>query len=310
MRIAMMGSGGIGGYVGARLAEAGEKVHFIARRAHLAAMQHNGLKVISPYGDVHLARVEATDDPAEVGPVDLVIFAVKLWDTNEAATRLLPLLTSDTRVLTLQNGVDSRDLLQTFIPREQIVAGVTYISAHIEEPGVIRSPGGPRSVVADRAGDSSVIVALAEAGGRAVGLDIETTDDIDMTLWTKFIRLAAFSAATTVMRLRIGAILEDPEACAFLRQLVDEGVAIGIAQGYPIDAHFADATMAFYGTLSPLARSSMAEDLEHGRRLEVEYISGRMHSLGRKLGIATAAHTMAHQALAAHAGGTGTNAQA
>lgn len=304
MRIAMMGSGGIGGYVGARLSQAGEDIHFIARGAHLAAMQRNGLRVLSPFGDVHLERVNATENPAEVGPVDLVIFAVKLWDTDDAARRLVPLLTPETRVLTLQNGVDSRDGLRRYIPPAQIVTGVTYISAHIGEPGLIRSPGGPRSVLADRTGDSPVITALVEVGSRAIGLDIETTDDIDSTLWTKLIRLAAFSAATTVMRLRIGTILEHPEARSLLRQLVDEGVSVATAQGHRIDPNFADLTMAFYGTLSPLARSSMAEDIEHGRRLEVEYISGRIHKLGRQLGIATPAHTMAYQALAPHADGT------
>jgi 2-dehydropantoate 2-reductase len=294
MRVAMMGSGGIGGYVGARLAEVGEDVHFVARGNHLKAMREGGLRVESPFGNVHLN---------EIGPVDLVIFAVKLWDTEGAAARLRPLVGPDTRVLTLQNGVDSRTLLRQNVPNEQIVDGVTYVSAVIAAPGVIRSPGGPRQIVADARGRDPVIAALVEAGSRANGLDIEATDDIGSAIWAKFIRVAAFSAATSVTRSPAGTVLGHPESRSLLRALVQEGVQVAAAEGHATTADFTDRTMAFYETLAPQTRSSMSEDLEQGRRLEVEFISGRMHNLGLAHNIPTPAHTMAFRALAVHAAG-------
>ena len=303
MRVAMMGSGGIGGYVGARLAEVGEDVHFVARGKHLAAMRADGLRVESPFGNVHLPRVSATEAPDEIGRVDLVIFAVKLWDTDGAAARLRPLVGSSTRVLTLQNGVDSRALLRRHVPDEQIVDGAIYVSAVIAAPGVIRSPGGPRQMVADGRSRDPVIAALVEAGSRATGLDIEATDDIGGAIWAKFIRNAAFSAATSVTRSTAGVVLGHPESLALLRALVEEGILIAAAEGHPMAPDFTDRTMALYGTLAPQTRSSMAEDLEHGRRLEVEFISGRMHSLGLAHNIPTPAHTMAFRALAVHAAG-------
>jgi 2-dehydropantoate 2-reductase len=303
MRVAMMGSGGIGGYVGARLAEVGEDVHFVARGNHLAAMREGGLRVESPFGNVHLPRVSATEEPNEIGPVDLVIFAVKLWDTDSAAARLGALVGPDTRVLTLQNGVDSRTLLRRHVPDEQIVEGIIYVPAVIAAPGVIRNPGGPRQMVADERGRDAVIAALVDAGLRANGLDIEATEDIGSAVWGKFIRNAAFSAATSVTRLPAGAVLGHPESRSLLRALVQEGVLIAAAEGHAMASDFLDKTMILYESLAPQTRSSMAEDLEQGRRLEVEFISGRMHSLGLAHGIPTPAHTMAFRALAVHAHG-------
>ena len=152
MQIAIMGSGGVGGYVGARLAEAGEDVCFVARSAHLTAMRNRGLRVVSPYGDVYLPRVFATDTPAEIGVVDLVIFTVKTWDTDEAARGIGPLVGAQTRILTLQNGIDSVEAIQRHAPPGQVVGGIIYVPAAVSEPGVIASPGGPRRLVADRHG--------------------------------------------------------------------------------------------------------------------------------------------------------------
>jgi 2-dehydropantoate 2-reductase len=303
MRIAMMGSGGIGGLVGARLAELGEDVHFIARGEHLAAMQSKGLRLLSPFGDVHLARTSAVEDPAEIGPVDLVFLAVKLWDVEAAGRRLHPLLGPKTRVVTLQNGIDGPALLRRHVPPDQVVRGITYASAAILEPGVILSPGGPRRIVIDRAGGDPVIAAIESAARRAIGMDLELSDDIDTTIWTKFIRFAAFAAATTVTRSRIGTILRDVHAEALLRQLVDEGVSVSAAAGATMPAGFTDETMAFFGTLAAETRASMADDLEHGKRLEVDFVSGHIHRLGLAHDIATPAHTAAYRALMLHAGG-------
>ena len=152
MKIAVMGAGGVGAYVGARLQAEGEQVAFIARGAHLAAMQSDGLRIESPAGDVHLPVVNASDDPARIGAVDLVLFTVKLWDTEQAARVLAPLLGLHTRVVTLQNGIDSVEMISLYVPRTQVVGGVIYVSAVISRPGVITSPGGFHRIVVDAAG--------------------------------------------------------------------------------------------------------------------------------------------------------------
>src|SRR5262245_26188421 len=139
MRIAIMGAGGLGGYIGARLAAAGEDVAFVARGAHLAAMRGDGLRIVSPYGDLHLPTVTATSSPADLGPVDLVLFTVKLWDTEAAAAALTPLVSAVTQVITLQNGIGNVDLIARHVPRQQVLGGLTYIPAVVSAPGVIHN---------------------------------------------------------------------------------------------------------------------------------------------------------------------------
>jgi 2-dehydropantoate 2-reductase len=296
-----MGAGAIGGYVGGHLTAAGEDVSFIARGPHLEAMRRGGLRVESGDRLLDLPAVTATNDPMEIGAVDLVLFTVKLYDTEEAARSLAPLVAKHTRVLTLQNGIDSVDLLSQFVPRDRIIQGVIYLSAVITSPGHIKSPGGSRRVVVDRAGDDPVVAAFREAGKG--GLDIETTDAIHIAMWEKFIRIAAFSGASTLMRSRLGPIMQHSETRAFLRQLVEEGIAIAVASGCNLDVAFADATMAFSASFPPGVRSSMAEDLERGKRLELNWLSGRLHALGITHGVPTPAHSAVYRGLALYANG-------
>lgn len=303
MRIAILGSGGIGGYVGARLAEAGENVFFIARGAHLAAMRELGLKVISPYGDVHLPRVFATDTPAKIGVVDLVVLAVKAWSTDEAARQMAPLVGPHTRILTLQNGIDSVEAIQRYVPTRQVATGIIYVPATISEAGVITSPGGPRRMVADGQDGDEILAALAVVGSKCVGLDIELSDNIAVEMWTKFIRISAFSAATCITRSRIGVVLAHRESRALVRQLLEEGAAVAEVIGHPMTTDFVDVTMDFFDGLPPTTRASMAEDLEQGRRLEVEYLSGRMHQLGLDHRVPTPAHSVSYRALIPHING-------
>jgi 2-dehydropantoate 2-reductase len=307
MKIAVMGAGGLGAYIGARLSGAGADVAFIARGKHLAAMRSGGLAVESPFGGACLSPVTATDAPVEIGPVDLVLFTVKLWDTEDAAAAIAPLIGPATRVLTLQNGIDSVDLIARHVPGKHIVAGVTYIPAVIAEPGVVRNPGGSKRIVVDRGGGNAVIAAFQDTGGRAVGLEIELTDAIDRIVWEKLIAMSAFAAATALMRSTAGPILANPESRAFLRQLVEDGIGVAAATGNPMPPDFAGNLMAFYDTLPPIQRSSMAADLESGRRLELPWLSGRIHALGVQHGIPTPAHTAAFRGLVLHAGGRGPN---
>jgi 2-dehydropantoate 2-reductase len=296
MRIAIMGSGGIGGYVGARLAEAGEAVSFIARGAHLQAMRARGLRVTSSFGDIDLSRIAATDTPAEIGPVDVVIFTVKTYDSEKAAKAILPLVGSNTHIVSLQNGIDSLETIARFVPREQIVAGATYLSGYIESPGHIVHMGATTDIVMGGAGEIAV-EGLRAACERVRGIIVRPVQDIDAVLWEKFVILSAFSGGTSLMRSGVGAILSDSEAYKFISQLGDEGMAVAAAAGHPLDGAFKERVIARWQILPSETRSSMANDLAQGKPLELEWLSGRMHRLGIELGVPTPGHTAVYRAL-------------
>ncbi|TPJ36045.1 2-dehydropantoate 2-reductase [Mesorhizobium sp. B2-6-5] len=296
MQIAIVGSGAIGGYVGARLAEAGEHVTFIARGANLDAMSQQGVRLASPIGNLTLRDVKATRRPADVGIVDVVVFAVKLYDLENAAVAAVPLVGTQTRVLTLQNGIDSIDMLANFVPRSQIAGGAAYISVHLESPGVIAHCGRVARFEVGGRGDE-MIERLRGACDRAVGIDLRTVDDIERVLWTKFVTLSAFSGATSLTRAGIGPILADPEARMFIEQLRDEGAAVATAAGYPMPDGYDEQVMSFWRTFPPETRSSMAIDFERGKPTELAWLSGRMSVLGNGLSVPTPAHTSVYRAL-------------
>lgn len=306
MRIAIMGSGGVGGYVGAWLQQAGQDVVFMARGAHLEAMRRDGLRIDHPELPLHMPRVAASSDPASVGPVDLVIFAVKLFDTESAAEAMAPLVGPDTRVLTLQNGIDSVAMIQSRLKERSarpVLGGVIYVSAVIDKPGVIRSPGGLHSIVADRAGGDAVMALLEHAVSGLQGLSVKLTDEAMQTIWEKFVVLASMSGATSLLRARVGAILGNVETRAFLRQLIEEAVAVGQARGAGLQAALVDEAMGRFASFPPSFRSSMSEDLERGNRLELRWLSGRVHGLGVELGVPTPAHTAVYRGLVLYEAG-------
>ncbi len=300
MRIAMMGSGAIGGYLGARLALAGEDVVFIARGAHLEAMRADGLRLESPLGDLNLA-VQATDTPSDIGVADVVIVAVKLYDVEAAAAAIVPIVGPQTRVVTFQNGIDSVDVLSRFVPRSQVIGGAAYISTYVARPGVIVHLG---SVAQFKTGgrEDATITALSIAAGK-VGLDLQAVDDIAQVIWMKFVTLCAFSGGTALMRSGIGPILADPESRLFIEQLRDEGIAVAAAAGHPMTADYVERIHTLWHQFPPETKSSMANDLAHGKPLELRWLSGRMHSLGQSLGVPTPAHTAVYRALHLYADG-------
>ncbi|MDX8480730.1 2-dehydropantoate 2-reductase [Mesorhizobium sp. VK24D] len=297
-----MGAGGIGGYVGARLAEAGGDVSFIARGAHLAAMRQGGLRIQSGTGNVFLPVVSASDAPADIGPVDLVIFVVKLYDSEEAAASLGPLIARNTRVVTLQNGIDSIEILSRHVPGDRVIGGATYLSGFIGSPGEVVHAGGLPHIFVGGHRDP-LIGELQTLCDRSVGLELKPVADIDGVLWEKFVTLAAFSGGTSLMRSGIGPILSNPEARIFIEQLRDEGMAVAAAAGHPMAEGFEDRVMTRWAALPPHGKSSMANDLERGKPIEVAWLSGRMHELGMKLGVATPGHTAVFRALHLHAAG-------
>ena len=297
MKIAIMGSGAVGAYVGARLQAAGADVTFIARGAHLQAMQQHGLSIQMPGKDLMLPQVKATDDLTSMGAVDLVVFAVKLTDTANAAQALQAVVSDQTRVLTLQNGIDSVAMIRKELPQAQVRGGVIYVSAVIDSPGVIKSPGGFHRVVADKAANDPVMHAFGEWGNKCHALDVNLIDDIDTVIWEKFMGLAAFSGCTSLLRARAGEIFSHPESTAFMQQLINESVAVAIAHGQKVRPGLADEHMKTLQAAPPSFRSSMSEDLERGKPLELPWLSGRIHQLGLQLGVATPAHSAVYRGL-------------
>ena len=303
MRIAVLGAGGIGGYVGGRLAEAGLDVGFLARGRHLDAIRQNGLRIRSPHGDVQLADAFATDDPGEIGPVDLVLFTVKLSDADAAARSLGPLIGTNTRIVTLQNGIDSKSIIGRHVEAERIAAGIIYLAAYITAPGEISNPGGVHKLVIDDLGGDKVMTDFFDACARSIAIDATPTDEPEKTVWGKFIALVAFSGVTAISRLPIGAVYESPETLAFMRQLLVENVAVARASRLDFDASHVDTTIDLFAKQPYGQKSSMLVDLEAGKPLELEWLSGRVHSLGRELGIETPANSAVWAALSPYRNG-------
>lgn len=299
-----MGSGGVGGYLGARLAAAGEHVTFIARGAHLAAMRVDGLRLESARGDVSLRSTRANDDPAAIGPVDLVIFAVKLYDTEAAAAAIRPLLGPHTGVVTFQNGVDGPEVLARVLGREHVIGAVAKIASVVAEPGVIRHTGTMAEFVfGELDGARSERVGALAATLQAAGVDHRISDDIWRDVWDKMAFLATFAGITALIRLPIGPIREHPDTRAVLRAGLEEAHAVARAKGIGLPSDFVARTLDHCDRLPFEMKSSMLQDLERGRRLELAWLSGTIARLGRELAIATPTHAFISTALVLHADG-------
>jgi 2-dehydropantoate 2-reductase len=306
MRIAIIGSGGVGGYLGGRLAASGQDVTFIARGAHLDAIREDGLRIESALGDISVQPAEASDDPASVGRVDLVIFAVKLYDTQAAAEACRPLLGEKTGVVTFQNGVDSPEVLARILGREHVVGGVAQIASVVGEPGVIRHSGTmARFAFGELDGRRSTRVeALAVALG-AAGVEHVVSDAIERDIWAKMVFLATFAGVTALARLPIGPIRTDPDTRALYRDGLAEALAVARARGIPLTEDFVVQTLARTDQLPAAMKSSMLEDLERGKRLELTWLSGAIVRMGAELGVPTPVHGFITAALKLHAGGRG-----
>jgi 2-dehydropantoate 2-reductase len=306
MRIAAMAAGAVGGYFGARMAAAGHDVFFIARGANLEAMKKDGLKIESVHGDIHLAKPNVTDDPATVDPVDVVLFAVKLWDTETAAELTKPLVGPATRLITLQNGIDNIERIAPVLGAEQTVGGAAYIATTIAAPGVIKHTSSfamLRFGRADKKPDATLQAFLA--AGLAAKIDIAMPADITRELWQKFAFLTAMAGATASLRSAIGPIVADPELRDFFRRLLEEAVAVAQAKGVTLGAAYIDERMAFVtGKVEPGMKASMAHDLERGNRLELDWLSGKIRSLGRAFDIPTPANDTVYTVLKLHRNGS------
>jgi 2-dehydropantoate 2-reductase len=298
MRIAVVGAGGVGGGFGAALAKTGADVTFIARGTHLAAMRSKGLKVESPRGDTHLVPTKATDDPGTVGPVDVVLFCVKLWDVESAGETIKPMVGADTAVIPLQNGVDAAERLIPILGRRAVMGGVANISATIAEPGVIRQTGTVmRMVFGELDGTKSVRgQAFAELCVKA-GIDGILSTSIQTELWMKFILLASNASIMALARLPVGKLRDDPDIAPWFTVAYEEVVAVGRAAGVALPADAVAKTLNFNRNAPPQLLPSMAVDLLRGNRIELPWLSGKVVELGRKHGVPTPTHAFMYATL-------------
>ena len=304
MKIAVMGSGGVGGYFGGRLAKAGCDVTFIARGAHLAAMREHGLRIESQAGDIHVPRVHATDDPSTIGPVDLVILSVKLADTESAVKSIAPLFASHTGVVSLQNGVQKDDMLRRAFGEKAVMGGVAYIATAVARPGVIAHTGSmQRLLFGEYDGVRSARARALLDACKSAGINAEISDDIRRAIWEKFVFLVGLSGTTTTVRLPIGPIRENPRSRAFLHDIVQEAVAVGRAHGVALPEDYVQSRLQFCDGLPAEMTSSMHHDLERGNALEVDWLSGGVAALGDAAGVPTPANRAVCAILAPHARG-------
>ena len=300
MRIAVIGAGGLGGTFGGRLARAGEEVHFVARGRHLEALRTNGLRVESIHGDFALppAETRATDDPTTIGPVDIVLFTVKSYDTDSAAATLAPLIGPETAVISLQNGIDNEERIATVIGAEHVVGGVAWIFAGIAAPGVVRHTGGPARIeIGELDGRRSGRLEAFLAACRQAAITAEIADDIRVALWTKYAFICAQAGLTAATRQPIGVIRDAPATWARFRAVIDEALGVGRAEGVPLAEDLVDRQMAAAAGLDPGLFSSLHDDLVGGRPMELDALLGELVRRAERAGVVVPTTTVLYAIL-------------
>ena len=303
MRIAIIGAGGVGGYFGARLQAAGSDVSFVARGSHLHALQRTGLRLDSPKGDLVLPNVKATDDPATIGSVDVVLVTVKMYDLESAVQSIRPLVGPDTVVMTLQNGVEAVDIVSQHVGSPHVAGGVAYISAVISEPGVIKHTAMDSLIFGELDGRRSDRLTRLEDSCQRAGFSARLSEDIQRDLWAKFARLSVFSGMTAVTRSTMGVLRSDPELYGMLKAACEETIRVGQAHGVALPDTVMSEIVAMVESLPFQAKASMLEDLERGKRLELPWLSGGVVRLGEAVGVHTPIHRFIATVLKPHVNG-------
>lgn len=306
MKIVVVGTGGVGGYFGGRLAAAGHAVSFVARGAQLEALRGSGLEIRSPRGPLRLPHVRAVATVGEAGDADMVLVCVKLWDTAALAPSLRPLAERGAAIISLQNGVQKDELLREYVPPEAVVGGVCYIAAALAGPGVIEHTGQmQRLVFGEYGGQTSERTQALLAACQAAGIDAECSGDIERLIWEKFVFLVGLSGTTSLYREPIGMLRSQASKRATLLAAMQEVVAVGRAKGVSLATDYAEDRLAFCDGLPAAMSSSMQLDLARGHRLEMPWLSGAVVALGERFGIDTPVNRAVRDALAPFVNGSG-----
>jgi 2-dehydropantoate 2-reductase len=304
MRIAVIGTGGIGGPYGASLAKAGADVIFVARGAHLAAMRENGLRIEGDRGETHIRPAQVTDDIASIGTVDVILFCVKLWDVEPAAEQLRAIIGPQTAVIPLQNGIDAAERLIRILGDVAVMGGMAFVTGTIVAPGVIRQTGSyQRMTFGELDGQ------ISERGQRvrdlceAAGFEAVLSPDIMVPVWEKFILLVPLSGLNALTRLPLGKWRRDPDLLALYEAALRETVAVGLAEGIRLPPDSIDETLAMMRSMPAHHTTSMGNDLLRGNRLELPWFAGKVVELGRRHGIPTPVNGFVYAALKPYVNG-------
>jgi 2-dehydropantoate 2-reductase len=306
MRVLVVGAGGVGGYFGARLARAGASVTFLARGAHLEAIQHHGLRVRSSADGEWTVKVDAMGDAQRLAPADVVLFCVKSFDTQAAAEAIAPAIGPETAVVSLQNGVDNEETLGRVMGPGHAVGGVAWVFAAIESPGVIVHRLGGRLAFGELDGRPSPRLERLQAAFTTAGVAAEVSKDITRVLWEKYLLIGAQAGMTALTRAPIGVIRSTAETWLMYRRLVEELAALGVASGVRLAPDVVDSIVRDAAALAPTVFSSLHTDLTQGRRLELEALHGHALRLGQRLGVSTPMLFAVYAALRPHADGATT----
>ncbi len=299
MRIVIYGTGGVGGYFGGRLAQAGQEVTFIARGAHLSAIQEHGMRVESIIGDFSIQPAQASEQPEQVGIVDVVLVGTKAWQVSEAARQMQPLVGANTVIIPLQNGVNAADELSAALGSEHVLGGLCRISSFIASPGIIRHVGvQPFIAFGERDGTKTARVeGLREIFASCAGLTVDIPADIEAAVWDKFIFISAISGLGAVTRQALGGFRDIPESRAYLIAALEETSAVARARGILLPANQVQKTLNFIDSAAPGLISSMQKDILEGPPSELEEQNGAVVRMGRALGIPTPTHEFIYSCL-------------
>lgn len=298
MKIAIMGTGGVGGYYGALLAQKGHEVTFIARGPHLQTIRERGLAIRSVHGDFIVFPARAVDNPAEAGQAELILFSTKTYHTDGAAQLVKPMVGEATTVVSLQNGVDAAERIGAVVGMDHLLGGVTWLSAAIEAPGIIGQYSQFRRIaLGEFNGETTARAQAIHDVLSGVGAAVELVPDITRILWTKFVFIASVSALGCLTRATFGEYRNVPEARAVLTEAIQEVAGVAEARGIRLDPDITEKTLAFIDSSDPGIKPSMQRDVEAGRRSELESMIGIVVRLGRELGIRTPVMNLAYSVL-------------
>ena len=305
MRIAVIGAGGVGGYFGGKLALAGHDVTFVARGRQLEALRARGLRIETAGTTLSVPTQGAVEDIAAVGPADVTMLCVKLWDVEPTAPRLAPLVRDGGVVIPFQNGVESHEVLRRILGPRHVLGGIAYIAATLREPGVVAQTGSMARLVvgAFEPEQAPRAEAFAAVCGGA-GIDCSVAPDVRVALWSKYVFLAALSGCTSLARQPVGVIRSDPDLRATMATAMHEIVAVAHAQGVLLPEGFVARQLAFLDGLPAEMRSSMQNDLAAGSRLEAPWLAGGVARMGRAAGVPTPVNSTIYAAMKPYVDGT------